>query len=56
MAAKITCNISVQMVGGPAIANSLSMTADAVDMIDSVPVPDKADGLAISVQPGKRGR
>jgi hypothetical protein len=56
MAAKITCNISVQMVGGPAITNSLSMMVDAIDMIDSLPVPDKAAGEAISVQPGEVGQ
>ena len=56
MAAKITCNISVQMVGGPAITDSLSMMVDAIDMIDSVPVPDKAAGVAINVQPGEAGQ
>ena len=53
MAAKITCNISVQMVGGPAISDSLSMMVDAVDVIDSVVVPKNAAGESISVQPGE---
>ena len=52
MAAKITCNISVQMVGGPAITDSLTMMVDAVDVIDSVVVPKQTAGEAISVQPG----
>ena len=55
MPEKINWGVSVQIVGGPKIAASQTVSVDAYDKIEVV-VADGTDGKEVQVQPGGAGQ
>ena len=52
MPEKMTWTVTIQVAGGPTLADSQTLTVDAYDLVEMV-IPDNAAGKAIQVQPGE---
>jgi len=52
MPEKMTWTVTIQVAGGPTLADSQTMTVDAYDLME-VSVPDNAAGKEVQVQPGE---
>ena len=55
MSEKINWSVSIQVLGGPKISASQTLTVDAYDKIDVV-IADGASGEDVEVQPGSTGQ